>query len=65
MRQHVKPGISGWAQINGYRGETADLESMRRRIECDIWYALNCSVLLDIEIIARTFVELFRNRNVF
>jgi Undecaprenyl-phosphate glucose phosphotransferase len=65
VRQHVKPGITGWAQINGLRGETSDVETMRQRIEHDIWYALNGTLLLDIEIIARTAIEIFRNRNAY
>lgn len=65
LRQHVKPGITGWAQAKGYRGETTDVELMRKRIEHDSWYAQNASVLLDLEIIARTFVELLRSRNAY
>src|SRR5204862_458997 len=38
FRHHVKPGITGWAQVNGYRGETGALEMMQKRVECDLWY---------------------------
>jgi Undecaprenyl-phosphate glucose phosphotransferase len=54
VRQHVKPGITGWAQVNGWRGETSDLKSMNTRIEHDLWYAKHASLLLDIRILART-----------
>jgi Undecaprenyl-phosphate glucose phosphotransferase len=65
LRQHVKPGITGWAQVNGLRGETADIERMHRRIEFDVWYALNASLLLDFEILARTVIEVCRPRNAY
>jgi Undecaprenyl-phosphate glucose phosphotransferase len=65
IRQHVKPGISGWAQVNGLRGETSDLELMRRRVEYDIWYAKNASIALDIAIMLRTIVEVFRQKNAY
>ena len=65
LRQHVKPGITGWAQVNGLRGETRTLDLMYRRIEHDIWYATNCSLWLDIEILARTLVEVLRQRNAY
>lgn len=63
IRQHVKPGITGWAQVNGLRGETADPELMRRRVAHDIWYAKNASIMLDIRILLLTAVEVFRQRN--
>jgi undecaprenyl-phosphate galactose phosphotransferase/putative colanic acid biosynthesis UDP-glucose lipid carrier transferase len=65
LRQHVKPGLTGWAQVNGLRGETATLEAMNRRIEFDLWYAVNASVLLDIEILARTAIEVFRDKSAY
>ena len=63
IRQHVKPGITGWAQVNGLRGETADPELMRRRVEHDIWYARNAGLLLDMRILLLTVLEVFRQRN--
>jgi undecaprenyl-phosphate galactose phosphotransferase/putative colanic acid biosynthesis UDP-glucose lipid carrier transferase len=63
VRQHVKPGMTGWAQVNGLRGETKALEQMRRRVEFDVWYAKNASVALDIKIILLTFIEVLRQRN--
>ena len=65
VRQHVKPGITGWAQVNGLRGETATLDLMYRRIEFDLWYAVHASLLLDAEILARTVFEVFRQRNAY
>ena len=61
-RHHVKPGITGWAQINGYRGETSHIEQMRKRIEYDLWYIDNWSFGLDILILARTCVSLLREK---
>jgi Undecaprenyl-phosphate glucose phosphotransferase len=63
LRQHVKPGITGWAQVNGLRGATTDPDLMRRRVVHDIWYARNASVLLDMRILLMTVVEVFRQRN--
>lgn len=65
FRHHMKPGITGWAQIHGYRGETPTLESMKQRIELDIWYVDNWSLMLDLKIILRTAAELARGRNAY
>jgi Undecaprenyl-phosphate glucose phosphotransferase len=65
LRQHVKPGISGWAQVNGLRGATTTLDAMRRRVEHDLWYVRHYSLLLDIEIVARTLFEIARQRNAY
>jgi Undecaprenyl-phosphate glucose phosphotransferase len=65
IRQHVKPGLTGWAQINGLRGETATIDAMYQRIEYDLWYAVNASILLDIEILVRTAIEVARHRNAY
>jgi exopolysaccharide biosynthesis polyprenyl glycosylphosphotransferase len=64
-RQNVKPGITGWAQINGLRGETPTLDSMRERVNFDLWYVRNVSLVLDIEILLRTPFELLRRRNAY
>lgn len=61
FRHHVKPGITGWAQAHGLRGETAEISLMERRIEMDLWYVNNWSIWLDIKIILKTFIEVFRN----
>ncbi|MEI9929126.1 MAG: exopolysaccharide biosynthesis polyprenyl glycosylphosphotransferase [Rhizomicrobium sp.] len=65
LRQSVKPGITGWAQVNGCRGGTPTLDLMQKRVDLDLWYAQNISIALDIFILARTPFELLRNRNVY
>ncbi len=55
-RHHVKPGITGWAQINGARGRTQVVEQMKRRVDFDFWYIDHCSIWLDILILARTAI---------
>jgi exopolysaccharide biosynthesis polyprenyl glycosylphosphotransferase len=62
-RQHVRPGITGWAQVHGCRGETRTLDDMRRRVEYDLWYVRHASVMLDLEILFRTVREVVRPRN--
>ena len=59
-RFHVKPGLTGWAQINGLRGETATVQQMAQRIRADVWYINNWSVSLDIIILIRTCFEVLR-----
>jgi Undecaprenyl-phosphate glucose phosphotransferase len=54
FRYHVKPGITGWAQVNGSRGETSTVELMEKRVEFDLWYINNCGFWLDIWIIIKT-----------
>jgi Undecaprenyl-phosphate glucose phosphotransferase len=65
FRQHVKPGLTGWAQVNGFRGETTRLELMERRVDCDLWYIKNWSFWLDLRIIVVTSFELLRGRNAY
>jgi Undecaprenyl-phosphate glucose phosphotransferase len=65
FRHHVKPGITGWAQVKGFRGETARVEQMKGRVDCDLWYINNWSLALDIKILALTCVELMRRRNAY
>lgn len=60
VRQFVKPGISGWAQVNGYRGETETTELMEKRVEHDIWYMENWSLMLDIRILFLTVINMIR-----
>jgi undecaprenyl-phosphate galactose phosphotransferase/putative colanic acid biosynthesis UDP-glucose lipid carrier transferase len=60
FRHHIKPGITGWAQTNGLRGETAHLDLMKRRVELDLWYIGNWSFWLDLRILGRTCIELAR-----
>lgn len=54
VRQFLKPGITGWAQVNGYRGETRTLEQMKGRVEHDIWYLENWGLWLDVRIMLLT-----------
>lgn len=65
LRQHVCPGITGWAQVNGWRGGTSQVEDMRKRVEHDIWYVRHCSILLDLQIMARTLFEIFQQPNAY
>jgi putative colanic acid biosysnthesis UDP-glucose lipid carrier transferase len=57
VRHFLKPGITGWAQINGFRGEITQDEHLRKRIECDIWYMENWSLWLDFRIIFLTVIN--------
>jgi len=61
VRHFLKPGISGLAQVNGYRGETKDPRLMEKRVENDIWYMENWSLMLDIRIIFLTIINVFRS----
>ncbi len=65
LRQAVKPGVTGWAQVNGHRGGTPTVELMRARVAHDLWYAAHASFALDLVILARTPVELLRSRNAY
>lgn len=65
FRHHVKPGITGWAQVHGYRGETPRLELMERRVALDLSYIDNWSLMLDIRIMLKTLVELTWPRNAY
>lgn len=60
VRQYAKPGITGWAQVNGFRGETKVLSDMESRVEYDIWYIENWSLLLDVKIIVKTIINIFK-----
>lgn len=62
-RHAVKPGMTGWAQINGYRGPTPTVESMSRRVDFDVWYVRHASLALDLKILLRTPLEILRPRN--
>ena len=64
-RHKVKPGITGWAQVNGYRGETDTLDKMQKRVEYDLWYIENWSLFLDLKIIFSTILKGFINKNAY
>ena len=66
LRHLIKPGITGWAQVNGYRGETRELWQMERRVEYDVWYIEHWNFWLDIKIIFLTVVNAFKGeKNAF
>lgn len=65
LRHKVKPGITGWAQINGWRGETDTLEKMTKRVEYDLYYIRNWSLMWDIKIILKTIVNGFGGKNAY
>jgi Undecaprenyl-phosphate glucose phosphotransferase len=64
-RHRVKPGITGWAQVNGLRGETDTLDKMRRRVEHDLYYIDNWSLLFDLKILIATMAVGFMNKNAY
>lgn len=65
VRHKVKPGITGWAQVNGARGETDRIELMEARIRYDLDYLRNWSLRLDLKIILKTILLIFRDRNAY
>ncbi len=65
VRHKVKPGITGWAQVNGHRGETDTIEKMEARVQYDLEYLRNWSIALDLQIILRTVRVLFFDRNAY
>ncbi len=65
MRHKIKPGITGLAQINGYRGETRDLEQMEKRVELDVRYIREWNISLDIDIIIKTVVVVLLGKNAY
>ena len=58
LRHFVKPGITGWAQVNGYRGETQVSGLMQKRVDLDVWYIENWSFWLDSQIIFQTIINM-------
>ena len=64
-RHVVKPGITGWAQIHGWRGETDSQEKIQQRVEHDLYYIENWSMLLDLYILLRTPFALLRTENAY
>ncbi|TEW56151.1 undecaprenyl-phosphate glucose phosphotransferase [Psychromonas sp. RZ22] len=65
LRHKVKPGITGWAQINGWRGETDTLDKMKGRIEFDLQYIRNWSILFDLKIVFLTLFKGFIHKNAY
>jgi Undecaprenyl-phosphate glucose phosphotransferase len=64
-RHRVKPGITGWAQINGWRGEVDSEEKIQKRVECDLYYIENWSILFDLAILLKTPLALLRAENAY
>lgn len=64
-RHRVKPGLTGWAQINGWRGETDTQEKIQKRVECDLYYIENWSIFLDVYILAMTPFALIKAENAY
>ena len=65
LRHKVKPGITGWAQVNGFRGETETIDKMKKRVEYDLDYMHNWSIWLDLKIIAKTAMLVFKDQNAY
>jgi putative colanic acid biosysnthesis UDP-glucose lipid carrier transferase len=65
LRHKVKPGITGWAQVNGWRGGTEAVEKMKKRLECDLYYIRNWSIWFDLRIIFRTIYSGFGGKNAY
>lgn len=65
QRYRIKPGITGWAQVNGHRGETDRVEKMERRVEHDLYYLRHWSFALDMRIVAATVLHGLVNRNAY
>ena len=65
LRHLVKPGITGWAQIDGWRGETDTLEKMEKRVDFDLEYIRNWSIWFDLKILCLTLVRGFGGKNAY
>jgi lipopolysaccharide/colanic/teichoic acid biosynthesis glycosyltransferase len=64
-RHRVKPGITGWAQVNGYRGAMSSIEALRKRVEYDLYYIENWSLALDLKIMVLTVLRLLSMRDAY
>jgi len=65
FRHHVKPGLTGWAQVHGHRGPTPTVADIQQRVQFDLWYIDNWSLRLDLLIIVKTIAEVMRSRNAY
>ena len=65
FRQHVKPGLTGWAQVNGYRGELRTVADIEQRLKFDLWYIDNWNLATDSKIIMMTLTEIIRGENAY
>jgi undecaprenyl-phosphate galactose phosphotransferase/putative colanic acid biosynthesis UDP-glucose lipid carrier transferase len=59
FRHHVKPGITGWAQVNGFRGQSQTTDVMAERVEYDLWYINHWSLWLDLKILMKTAISVY------
>ena len=64
-RHHVKPGITGWAQVNGFRGRTCTVSDIEKRLALDLWYIDNWSLALDFKITLMTVIEIAKGENAY
>jgi putative colanic acid biosynthesis UDP-glucose lipid carrier transferase len=64
-RYRIRPGLTGWAQVNGYRGETSTVEKMETRVKFDLFYIRNWSFWFDMQIILRTPACILLRRNAY
>ena len=64
-RHHVNPGLTGWAQVHGYRGELRSVTDIEHRVKYDLWYIDNWNLAIDFKIIFMTFVEVLRGENAY
>ena len=64
-RHHVKPGLTGWAQVNGYRGEMRTIADIKERVKYDLWYIDNANLATDFRIIFMTAAELIAGKNAY
>jgi putative colanic acid biosynthesis UDP-glucose lipid carrier transferase len=65
LRHKMKPGITGWAQVNGWRGETDTIDKMEMRIKHDLFYIRNWSLWLDFKIVIFTVLKGFVGKHVY
>jgi len=65
IRHKVKPGVTGWAQVNGLRGETDSLDKMQARLECDLAYLRHWSLRLDLQIVLKTIYVVLKKQNAY
>jgi undecaprenyl-phosphate galactose phosphotransferase/putative colanic acid biosynthesis UDP-glucose lipid carrier transferase len=65
LRSQVKPGITGWAQVNGLRGGVSTVDAIQRRVDLDIEYVTHCNLQLDLLILVRTVREVLRQTNAY
>lgn len=65
LRHRVKPGITGWAQVNGWRGETQTVEQIEKRVACDLFYIENWSLAFDVKIMLMTVLREVRSKNAY